>query len=97
MKQVLTITDLSVINSLVNREIASVERYASERISKDCFKMEKVPLKEKELKLKKDSYYQDLVHLKNSLRNICVEVETASVEIDDSGIVEDVVNLLGRK
>ena len=101
MKQVLTITDLSIINTLVNLEISRIVTRASERYDVDTFKKLKLDDKEVKERLENDVYYQDLVHLKNSLRNIAIEVETADVQVDvqldNNKIIEEAKNLLRRK
>lgn len=82
MKQTLTIIDLSTINYLMNKEIAYQEGMANEP-EYDFTDLGKrvYPSKEEiEERLKKNLFYQDLIHLKNSLSNICVVVETAEIK-----------------
>lgn len=84
MKQVLTITDLATLNYLVNREIQNHERMAREEYTdEDIFKKIILPLNNKKVQdtLKSDLFYQDLLHLKNALNNINVEVETADIKV----------------
>ena len=84
MKQVLTISDLATINYLVNREVQSHERMAREEYTDDAiFKKIILPLNNKKVQdtLKSDLFYQDLLHLKNALNNINVEVETAEIKV----------------
>lgn len=101
MKQVLTITDLSTINTLVNLEISRISTRAREIYSGGTFKRLNPDDKEVKERLENDVYYQDLVHLKNSLKNIAIEVETADVQVDvqldNNKIIEEAKNLLRRK
>lgn len=79
MKQTLSVADFATILELVNMEIGKIERFLEE-CEKD---------KEK-FGLKKQSHsfflgkqrYQDLQHLKQSLQNLNVEVETPKVGVE---------------
>lgn len=87
MKQVLTINDLAVIHSLVNKAIHSHEEMARQNFTNSPkFESIYLPLNDARVqeRLKLDVHYQDLLHLKNTLMNINVEVETADIKIEET-------------
>ncbi len=79
MKQTLSVADFALILELINREIGKIERYLEE-----CAEtMEKFGIrKQTESLLIEKQRYQDLLHLKQSLQNLNVEVETPKVEVE---------------
>lgn len=83
MKQVLSVADFSIIMVLVNREISQMEYDTRRYLFCDDIKDKKV-IEEKQRALKENPYYKSLIHLKESLENLNVEVETADVEIKES-------------
>ena len=86
MKQVLSVADFSIILDLVNREIHQLERKEEPIIfNKD----DKKWIEEQQKRINKlheerinSPYYKSLTHLKKSLENLNVEVETPEVEIE---------------
>lgn len=89
MKQVLSVADFAIILNLVNEEIYNLERKEElfiicgdnkERIEEEQKRIDK--MHEERLN---SPYYKSLVHLKHSLENLNVEVETPNVEIEDKG------------
>ena len=82
MKQVLTIADLATINWLTNNEIDKQERMANAEEYDFNLGKKVIPTKKQiEQRLNNNIFYQDLLHLKNALNNVNVEVETADIEI----------------
>ena len=77
MKQVLSVADFGLILKLVNDEIKQTE----ERVA---FTMDIIPEEELERRLnrlKESPYYKSLIHLKESLENLNIEIETPNVEV----------------
>lgn len=78
MKQTLSVADFATILDLVNREIREIEMHKENRKRS----IEKFGLKEDPQGLFiENQRYQDLQHLKQSLQNLNVEVETPVVEV----------------
>lgn len=79
MKQTLSVADFAIILELVNREMVRIERHQKERKT-TC---EKFGFSEEPYwVLEENQRYQDLQHLKQSLKNLNVEVETPKVEVE---------------
>lgn len=81
MKQVLSVADFGTILTLVNKEITSME-YSAKRPywNREPSKEE---INENMMELKRNQFYRSLIHLKESLENLNVEVETPDVEIKE--------------
>lgn len=80
MKQVLSVADFAVILDLLNEKICRLEE--PQMIAWD--EKEKETLKKERMEeLKRNVYYQGLLHLKNSLENLNVEVETPDVKVEE--------------
>lgn len=81
MKQTLSVADFATILQLLDEEILNMEnmwRY------KYCVKDGQIiewRLKE----LQRNPRYQSLLHLKESLQNLNIDVETPSVEVENKG------------
>ena len=73
MKQTLSVADFAIIFELVNRETEGIEHYL-----KHC----KDTVGLLGTKKRANQRYQDLKHLKQSLQNLNVEVETPKVEVE---------------
>ena len=91
-KQVLSVADFALILDLTNKEMADIEhwtcRYQVQHETDWCTE----PTRNKPLQvsdeivqnsLKTNIRYQDLRHLKESLQNLNIEVETPDVEVCD--------------
>lgn len=76
-KQTFSVADFATILNLVNDTICERRRAFTDRIESGGFYQWR--LNEKELN--DDVCYQDLLHLKKSLQNLNVEVETPNVEV----------------
>lgn len=79
MKQVLSVADFAIILDLLNKEICRLQeptRLAWEEEQRERLREERME------KLKDNVYYQGLLHLKNSLENLNVEVETPDVKVE---------------
>ena len=82
MKQVLSVADFATILNLVNREIEKIEH--KERawgLDKKDYERRQKQLDEIREEQMKSPYYLSLKHLKESLENLNVEVETTEVKI----------------
>lgn len=79
MKQVLSVADFAVILNLVNDSISKMEYDAKFGRGFERPTKQEVAKRLKELGL--NPYYQSLLHLKESLENLNVEVETPDIEI----------------
>ena len=87
MKQVLSIADFVVITNLLNERIYSFENYICRKFGKagkHSWGIIPAKLSDKKVQefLSVDKEYQSLLHLKNSLENLNIEVETPDVEVD---------------
>ena len=80
MKQVLSVADFAIILDLLNKEIC---KFQDMGISTWKEEERKILKKERIEELKNNVYYQGLLHLKNSLENLNVEVETPDIEIEE--------------
>lgn len=87
MKQVLSVADFAIILDLVNREIHQLER-KEEPIFFNGYD-DKKWIEEQQERINKmheerinSPYYKSLIHLKKSLENLNVEVETPDVKIE---------------
>lgn len=78
-KQTLSVADFATILNLVNDAICERRRAFTDRIESGDFYQWR--LNEKELN--DDVCYQDLLHLKQSLQRLNVEVETPDVEVTE--------------
>ena len=78
MKQILSVADFGLILNLVNKEINSMEYSAKHQPywNKEPSKEE---IREKMMELKRNQFYRSLIHLKESLENLNVEVETPDI------------------
>ena len=79
MKQVLSVADFAVILDLIHEKICSLQeptRLAWEEGQRERLREERME------ELKDNVYYQGLLHLKNSLENLNVEVETPDIKIE---------------
>jgi hypothetical protein len=86
MKQVLSIADFVVITNLLNKEIHSIESYVCRKFGKEgkhSWNIIPAELLDKKVQefLSVDKEYQSLLHLKNSLETLNIEVETPDVAI----------------
>ena len=83
MKQVLSVADFGLILNLVNDRIEKMEYDVKHQPYWD-----KEPSKEyvnKQMReLRRNQFYRSLIHLKESLENLNVEVETPNVEIKEN-------------
>ena len=77
MKQTLSVADFAIILDLLNEKISDMERPL---FFERCVKEDKI-IEDRLTKLKSNPYYQSLLHLKESLQNLSIEVETPKVEI----------------
>lgn len=87
MKQVLSIADFVVITSLLNERIYGYEKRICRKFAeagKHSWEITPAKLSDKKVQefLSVDKEYQSLLHLKNSLENLNIEVETPAVKID---------------
>lgn len=80
MKQVLSVADFAVILDLINKEICKFQEAGIPTWKEEERKRLK---KERMEELEHNVYYQNLLHLKNSLENLNVEVETPDVKIEE--------------
>lgn len=79
MKQTLSVADFATILDLLNREMVAIERHQKNRETT----FEKFGLREEpHWVLEENQRYQDLQHLKQSLQNLNVEVETPKVDVE---------------
>lgn len=81
MKQMLSVADFSIILQLVNNKIVSMQEIPFV-YNPDNKKYEQAK-KERIKRLQIDPYYQSLLHLKNSLENLNIEVEVPDIEIKE--------------
>ena len=80
MKQVLSVADFAVILDLINEKICRLQeptKLAWEEKQRERLREERIE------ELKDNVYYQGLLHLKNSLENLNVEVETPDVKVKE--------------
>ena len=80
MKQILSVADFAIILDLLNKEICKFQEagiLAWKEEEKKRLKKERIE------ELKHNVYYQGLLHLKSSLENLNVEVETPDVKIEE--------------
>lgn len=87
MKQVLSIADFVIITNLLNGKIYNFENYVCRKFGKEgknSWDITPAELSDKKVQefLSVDKEYQSLLHLKNSLENLNIEVETPAVEVD---------------
>lgn len=83
MKQVLSVADFATILNLVTREIDKIEyREEAWGLDEEDYKRRQKQLDEVREEQMKSPYYLSLKHLKESLENLNVEVETADVKIE---------------
>ena len=83
MKQVLSVADFAIILNLVTREIERFERKEDAwGLDKNDFSRRQKQLDEIREERLKSPFYLSLKHLKESLENLNVEVETADVKIE---------------
>ena len=83
MKQVLSVADFAIILNLVTREIDKIEcRGKAWGLDEEDYKRRQKQLDEIREEQMKSPYYLSLKHLKESLENLNVEVETADVKIE---------------
>ena len=83
-KQVLSVADFALILNIVNEKIISYEEYACRRYGKrDDLFIQPANISDKSVQehLSLDQHYLDLMHLKNSLQKLNIEVETPDVEL----------------
>ena len=78
-KQTLSVADFATILNLVNDAICERKRVFTDRIENGQF-YQRI-LNEKDLN--EDIIYQELLHLKESLQNLNIEVETPDVEVTE--------------
>lgn len=78
MKQTLSVADFAIILDLLNEKILGMKQPL---FFERCVNKKQII----EERLKSDPYYQSLLHLKESLQNLNIDVETPSVEIEDKG------------
>lgn len=88
MKQVLSIADFVVITNLLNEEIYSFENHICRKFGKEgknSWDIIPAELSDKKVQefLSVSNEYQSLLHLKNSLETLNIEVETPDVEIGE--------------
>lgn len=86
-KQIFSVADFAMILIMTNIEMDKRERnyvYTEERlyVSEKTYK-KRLNSKEVQEALSRDQFYQDLLHLKKSLQNLNIEVETPKVEVRD--------------
>ena len=82
-KQVLSVGDFAIILRLVNDRMSEIkEMYCRQFRDKREFYVKPALASDKivQKELLHNNFYQDLVHLKNSLQNLNIEVETHDVE-----------------
>ena len=83
-KQVLSVADFAIILDLVNEKLYHFEKeepYEAE-FEDDKNKREEIIKKYRE-RIKQNPFYKSLLHLKNSLENLNVEIETPDIELKD--------------
>ena len=80
MKQVLSVADFAIILDLINKEICKFQETGILVWKEEERKRLK---KERMNELKNNVYYQSLLHLKNSLENLNVEVETPNIKVEE--------------
>lgn len=92
MKQVLSVADFAMILQLVDRELWQYERpiepiiyYGDSERAKERTKERKIELEKERKERLKTPHYLNLKHLKESLQNLNIEVETPDVEIKVGG------------
>ena len=78
-KQTFSVADFATILNLVNDAICERKHVFTDRIESGNF----YQLRLNEKDLNEDTFYQDLLHLKESLQNMNVEVETPDVEVTE--------------
>lgn len=83
-KQVLSVSDFAIILDLVNEKLYHFEKeepYEAE-FEDDENKREEI-IKKYRADVKQNPFYKSLLHLKNSLENLNVEIETPDIELKD--------------
>ena len=83
-KQILSVADFALILTLVNEGISRYEELICRRYGKEeNFFVQPANISDKKVQkhLSLDQNYLDLIHLKNSLQNLNIEVETPNVEL----------------
>lgn len=83
-KVVLSVADFATILRLVNNSISGIEEtYCHQFGDKEEFYVKPALVSDKRIQkeLLHNNFYQDLVHLKNSLQKLNIEIETSDVEI----------------
>lgn len=85
MKQILSVADLATMLNLVNKEIISMEMdydcplRVREFHSKKEYEQAKQEQREE---LKSNPFYKSIVHLKQALENLNVEIETPELKVE---------------
>ena len=83
MKQILSIADFALILNMVNERIANMEHNADTGFFK--YNMDDEVFEEEKQKrlqeLQENAYYKQLVHLRDSLQNLNIEVECPDVKV----------------
>lgn len=85
MKQVLSVADFATILRMVDDRICEMEqrqKYYGLGDEKERVKRQKELDKMRKARLE-TPYYKNLIHLKESLQNLNIEVETPKVEVSD--------------
>ena len=82
MKQVLSVADFAIILDLVNHRFYDMEYQATHGFHGDSIEDAETERRIKDLQ--SSPYYKSLKHLKESLENLNVEVETPEVKIEDN-------------
>ena len=89
-KQVLTVADFATILRMVNDEICRLEhREKAYGLDETIKKRRQKELDEMRKDRMESPYYKSLIHLKESLQSLNIEVETPNIEIE-TGLVEKV-------
>lgn len=83
MKQVLSVADFALILTMVNERIYQIEYQAKSSVFQ--YNMDNETYKEERQKkleeLQENSYYKQLVHLRDSLQNLNIEVECPDIKV----------------
>ena len=90
MRQVLSVADFVTIVKLLTREIDKLEHWVCEKFGtskENGFLKTPAPITDPRVQqyLKSNAEYQSLLHLKKSLENLNIEVETPDVKIESKG------------
>ena len=83
MKQILSIVDLTLILNLINKRIDDMEHNAKfgffrYNMDDEVFEEE---IQKRLQELQENAYYKQLVHLRDSLQNLNIEVECPDVKV----------------